>query len=144
MDTNTLIKTESCPNDNYEPPGVIPYGDSFIAPYSPTPSEYQPSPSPEKPSRLESLPKAPNQINPMAQAIDLSITSKSCRPSTFQGDWLTVSKILRLQRRTSHTHPRDILTEPDGNPPTKPILMSWASSLRVNVQQRCDPILSAI
>ncbi len=83
MDTNTLIKTESCPNDNYEAPGADPYGDSFIASYSPTSFEYQPSPSPEKPSRLESLPKALFQINPMAQVNGLPNTSKSYKPFTF-------------------------------------------------------------
>jgi len=83
MDTNTLIKTESCLNDTNEAPRADPYGDSFIARYSPTPSEYQPSPSPEKPSRLESLPKALFQINPMAQVNGLPNTSKSCRPFTF-------------------------------------------------------------
>ena len=125
MDLHTLIKTEDCLNDTYEAPGTDPYGDSLIASTSLSPSEYQPSPSPEKLSRSELLPKALGQNKPMAQVNGLASTSKSCRPSNFQGDWLTVSKIMRLHKRcTSHMHPRDILTERDGKLPTKPILMS--------------------
>ncbi len=125
MDSNTLIKTESRPEDFRDALGAELFGDSFVPSTSLSPSEYQPSPSPETLSRSELLPKALIQNNPMAQVNNLPSTSKPSRPSDFQGDRLTMSKTVKRQkRRTLHTRPRDILTERDGNPPTKPILMN--------------------
>jgi len=89
MDPTSTIKTEPCLEDSCKALGTPPFGDSFKKFTSPSPSEYQPSPSPTKLPRSELLPKALSQYDPMEQANGLSNTSKSCRPSAFQGDWLT-------------------------------------------------------